>query len=93
MKMRMYSILDSKVASYSLPFYAQTDASAVRKFSDVVNDGSVANNDYFRHPEDFSLFFVGEFDDSVGSLDVVVPQALVSAVSVKQLFVDKSAMN
>lgn len=84
MKSKVYSIFDSKTACFSKPWCHISDASAIREFSDAVNDNRNPNNQYFNHPEDFSLFFVGEFDDLVGHMESSNPISLVTAASVKE---------
>lgn len=83
MVLKMYSIFDSKLAAFSVPFYEHKDAVAIRKFTDAVNDGSNPNNQWFNHPEDFQLFFLGEFDDNTGELIPSKPQAMLTAAAVK----------
>ena len=55
MKVNLYSIFDSKLATYGKPWYELTDAAAIRAFADAVADSSNPNNQYNKHPEDFSL--------------------------------------
>jgi len=60
---RIYTIYDSKVAAFLRPFFCRSDAEAIRAFTDTVTDpGSLLN----KHPEDFSLFVVGDFDEETG---------------------------
>lgn len=89
MIMKMYSVFDSKLAVFGRPWFSQRDAAAIREFSDAVNDGSNPNNQWFRHPEDFSLFSIGEFDDENAELIPQNPVNLVTASALKQLDVFK----
>lgn len=70
MKTKAYSIYDRKALIYHTPFYAITDAVAVRTLSDVVAD---SNTIFGRHPNDYQLYLVGEFDDSNGGLVATLP--------------------
>lgn len=70
MILRAYSIFDRKALSYHPPYYAGTDGQAVRTLSDVVAD---TNSMLSRHPNDFVLFHVGDFDDQKGSFKPVSP--------------------
>lgn len=81
MKMKMYSVFDSKISAFSRPFYSFKDASAIREFSDAVNHVD-PNNQWNKHPEDFQLFCLGEFDDITGEIIPSLPQALLPASSV-----------
>jgi len=63
MKIRIYSIYDKAAQYYNRPFYAHNDAVALRSFRALRLD---YESEIHRHPEDFSLFYLGTFDDSSG---------------------------
>lgn len=65
MMLNAYSVFDLKTLAYHPPFYAATDAAAIRIVSDVVVD---PNTQLGRHPADFVLYAVGIFDDQKGAL-------------------------
>lgn len=90
MLLRAYSIYDNKALQYHPPFFASADGAAVRSFSDAAND---LQTNIGRHPSDFSLFFVGSFDDQHCSLvpelpivHVVDAKALVKAPATQDFF-------
>lgn len=83
MKQKLYMTFDSKTAVFSNLHVQLSDAAAVRKFGDLVNDGNLQNNEFFRHPEDYSLFYVGEYDDESGELIGSLPKSLVTASALK----------
>lgn len=85
MILKVFSVFDSKAAVFGNPFVDQREQSAVRNFSDAVNDGSNPNNLWHKHPEDFSLFLVGDFNTDTGRLSHTVPESLVTASAVRQL--------
>lgn len=66
---RCYSIYDRKALAYHLPYYAVSDAVAVRTLSDVVGDPQTI---FGRHPNDYVLYYVGDFNDANG---VLVPHS------------------
>lgn len=70
MILKAYSIFDIKALQYHAPFFTHTDGSAVRMFSDVVND---VNTNIGRHPADFKLYCVGTYSDANGSLEPTLP--------------------
>jgi len=70
MRLRCYSIFDRKALSYHMPYYAPTDNAAVRTLSDAVAD---TNNSLGRHPNDYVLYYVGDFDDQTGVYTPVAP--------------------
>lgn len=82
MQLRAYSIFDNKALCYHAPFFAPTDGSATRSFSDLAND---LNTNIGRHPTDFSLFVVGQFDDFKGVFTPVYPLVhIVDAIALVQ---------
>lgn len=60
MKLKMYSMFDSKTQSYGTPFFQRTRGEAERTFKTWANDETTNVGNY---PEDFTLMEVGEFDD------------------------------
>lgn len=82
MILKMFSVLDMKAQFFGQPFFEQQEATAIRSFSDAVNDSSNSTNMWNRHPEDFQLYLVGSFDNETGEVVPEVPKALVMASSV-----------
>lgn len=80
---KLYAVHDAKACFFGAPFTDMEDGSAVRNFADAVNDSSNPNNMWNKHPEDFSLFFVGEFDNATGELIPSVPKSLVTASALR----------
>lgn len=70
MILNAYSIYDRKALQYHPPFYASTDGSAARTFSELVND---TNTSIGRHPADYVLYRVGQYDDQKGQLIPISP--------------------
>lgn len=66
----LYSVYDSKSCCFGIPFIQMNDGIAKRSFTDVVNDPSTL---VFRHPTDFILYKVGEFDDSSAMVHAITP--------------------
>lgn len=92
MKTRLYTIYDRKALAYHQPYYAITDAVAVRTFADAVAD---PNAIFGRHPNDYVLYYAGDFDDSNGQLwpqqpltHIIDAQVLVKAVQSEIPFPD-----
>lgn len=59
------SIYDTKAEAWSTPLFFNSNAEAIRTFSDVVNN---AETQYGRHPEDYILFNIGTFDEQTGEI-------------------------
>lgn len=85
------SVRDSKSEAYGRPFFVQATGVALRSFEDEIN-GKGEQNYMSRHPEDYSLFLLGHFNDHDGTFspqnppqllcvgDQVVQKGIVSAV-------------
>lgn len=67
MNFYIFSVYDSKAVAFLPPFYLPNHALAKRVFSDCANDES---HQFAKHPEDFSLFCLGIFDDSKGTFEI-----------------------
>lgn len=82
MKVKCYAVLDAKISDFHLAIFDIEDAGAIRQFSDAVNDNKTKWN---RHPEDYSLWFVGTFDTSKGMMAGDIPVNLVNATACMSL--------
>lgn len=60
----VYSVFDTKANAFLQPFFSVTKGSAIRSFSDAVND---PNHMIAKHREDYVLFYLGTFEDLSGS--------------------------
>lgn len=80
MKFSVFSIYDRAAQAYGRPFVAPHVGIAMREFEDVVNNDK---SDLFRHPDDYSLFEIGIFDDSSAELEASKPKQLATA---RQIF-------
>lgn len=63
LKLRLYSIYDSKAEQFSPPQVYHNDMLALRGFESIVNDDKMLIKKY---PEDFTLYYVGNLSDSDG---------------------------
>ena len=61
MRMMVYTIFDTASGAAMRPFFAQGDGAAMREFSDLAVN---ADHPIGKHPEDYSLFRIGQFDDN-----------------------------
>lgn len=67
MKHKIFVIYDAKANAYLPPFFLPTAGMAIRSFGDCVLDDK---HNFGKHPEDYSLFCAGEFDDGSGVFSV-----------------------
>ena len=65
MKLNAYTIYDVAAGIYSRPYFAQADGAATRGFADLIND---PKHPIGQHPEDYTLFRVGDFNERTGTL-------------------------
>lgn len=77
MEQKVYSVYDEKACAYARPFFLSQDGQAVRAFSDEVSSDK---SSLHAHPEDYSLYRIGVFDDASGVLTGCVPVFLIKGV-------------
>lgn len=70
MQLNAYSIYDNKALQYHVPFFASTDGAAVRSVADLVGD---PNTTIGRHPGDYVLYNIGQYDDVLGAMVPISP--------------------
>lgn len=85
MIVKIYAVFDAKAACFGQPIFGQNEGTVVRDFSDAVLDGSNKNNMWHRHPEDYSLFHIGDFDSLSGELLPTIPKSILTASAVQQM--------
>jgi len=80
MRLRAFSIFDQKAKAYMSPFFMSEVGQATRSFTDMVNSSEHVLQ---KHPEDYVLFEVGQFDDASGLLSAYDgPELVVTALQV-----------
>jgi hypothetical protein len=60
------SVKDRAADVFNRPFFVPHRNVAIRDFTDEVNR-SVADNQLNKHPDDFDLYLLGQFDDNNGT--------------------------
>lgn len=63
MKVKVYTVFDSKSELYLPPFYRRNKGEALRSWEASCND---PESQFSTYPADFTLFEMGEFDDVSG---------------------------
>lgn len=81
MKIRIYSVHDQKAEAYLQPFFATTDGQATRTFSDYVQDPQTT---FGKHPEDYTLFMIGTFNDQNSEIEKITPLSLGNGIEFSQ---------
>jgi len=78
MLLKAFSIRDQKAEIYNTPFFQKTHGEAERNFRTLVNDQKSTVSQF---PEDFDLYYVGEYDDNLGLfLPQETPQHVIKAI-------------
>lgn len=63
MKLNVYAIYDAKTNAFAQPFYQLTEGEARRTMSTLCQD---PEHLFYKHPHDFELFQLAEFDNIEG---------------------------
>ncbi len=64
---KCFSVFDSKTQAYLPPFFLQTAPQALRAIGDCANN---TTHEFGRHPEDYTLFELGLWDDQNSNFDL-----------------------
>lgn len=80
----LIAVKDAKVGSFARPVPVVNAATGVRAFADAVNDPST---EYHKHPEDYTIWELGTFDDQTGLFqNSASPTLLANAVALNKTF-------
>jgi len=85
---KIFSIFDGKAMAYLPPFCLPEVGMASRTFGDCVNS---ADHQFGLHPEDYTLFQIGLYDDSTGIISGLEARCVIAnGVELKRVEVDPS---
>lgn len=62
---KLFAIHDKKAAAFMPPLTFKTLGQAERAFGDAVR---APDSDFGKHPEDYSMHLIGEFDETLGNV-------------------------
>lgn len=65
MIMNVYSVYDNAAEAYLQPFFTNTKGTAIRSWTELVND---KEHQFGKYPSDYVLFELGTYDDTTGAL-------------------------
>jgi len=81
MRLKVFSVRDSKAGCFNVPFFQKSHGEAERSFSMLLQDDKSMISKY---PDDFDLYYVGDFDDQDGVFNALeTPQHVVKAVALR----------
>ena len=87
MKLKLFSIYDSKAKNYDRVITLRTTEEAIRSFSYSIND---EKHQYSTYPEDFVLFELGTYDEDTGMIE---PYSSPISIGVGVNFVKKASVS
>lgn len=64
-KRTIVCIFDTAVEAYGQPIFCQSIGAGLRSFADECNRAA-DDNTLYKHPEDYALWYLGQFDDESG---------------------------
>ncbi len=82
MKLNAYTIYDVASGVYMRPFFSQADGQATRGFKDIATD---ADHEVGKHPEDYTLYRIGTFNDTTGKMTGEELEKLATALEMTHL--------
>lgn len=83
MKLEIYSIYDHASKAYMTPFFMQNKGMAIRSFQGTVNPETP--NMVSQNPEQFTLFKLGDYDDSNGKVECLdTPEPILKAQEIHE---------
>lgn len=79
MKLEICAVRDRAVDAFGMPFFCKHQNEAVRSFTDEVNR---PESQFYSHPDDYDLYYLGQYDDATGTLVSNTPSMLATGKSV-----------
>ncbi len=76
MILQVYTVHDSKVDAFLPPFFVRARGEALRSFQSACEDSS---HQFSKFKADYSLWFVGAFNDQDGTVEAVKPERIIGA--------------
>lgn len=83
MTLYIMAVRDAKSELFGRPTVYNTVGAALRQFEDEVNRED-RENMLFTHPEDFSFWQLGLYDDVTGGITPETPKMMAQAMEVKK---------
>lgn len=76
MKLQVYAVRDRATQFFLRPFFCHTHGEAERSFTDAVKD---PQSPLSKHPDDYGLWHLGEYDDNTGAIASIDPKKMLDA--------------
>lgn len=82
MILKMYSVRDRATDQFGNVMFLISPGQAIRSFTDEVNRAD-KDNSLYNHPDDFDLYYLGEFETNSATFTVVGPEQIAIGKMVK----------
>jgi hypothetical protein len=83
MRYLVVSVYDRVAQLYAVPNFVLSKGSTIRAFADQINKPD-ENNQLYQHPDDFDLYYLGEFDDEQAVFSITMqPEVLARGAHLK----------
>jgi hypothetical protein len=76
MILHMFAIRDRATDSFGNPMFLVSRGQAVRSFTDEINRQD-RENQLYAHPDDFDLYYLGEYVTDKGSFQAIEPEMIL----------------
>lgn len=80
MKHLVLTIFDVKAKAYLQPFMSLTMGTAIRQITDCLTD---ENHQFAKHPADYTLFHIYDFDDNTAIYTAIPDQAPIKLIELQ----------
>ncbi len=79
---KIYTVYDEKAGAFLPPFFVSAEGLALRAFKDCVN---APEHQFGKHPADYTLFRMGEWDDVTGDFQLTDRKSLGNGVEFREI--------
>lgn len=79
---KIVAIRDRAADTFSTPMFVPSVGIGIRSFSDEVNRAA-DNNMLYKHPDDYDLYLLGEYNDDQATFDATRPEQIAIGRDVK----------
>jgi len=89
MILSIFCVKDRATNVFGQPMFMLSSGQATRSFSDEINNAQ-ADNQLYKHPDDFDLYELGQFDNEAGDFEVFAPRLVCRGKDVSISFTKES---
>lgn len=78
MLLKVFSVRDMKSEAFLQPYFSPTQGAALRAFGDACGK---SDSPFYAHPNDYVLYELGSYDDSIGLLTPLTPVKMMACAA------------